>query len=122
MRWIDYRKAYGMVPHSWVIENLTMMGIVKNVVNFLGKTMKSRRVELTCGAETLGEVTIKRGTFQGDALSPLLFVIALIPLTHILRTANSGYQFRTGQTINHLPPMDDLNLYSKSERALDSLI
>ena len=51
-----------------------------------------------------------------------LFVIARIPLTHILRTANPGYEFRTGKTINHLVFMDDLKLYSKTEKALDSLI
>ena len=44
MGWIDYWKA--MVPHSWVIESLNMMGIVKNGVTFLGKTMKSWRVVL----------------------------------------------------------------------------
>ena len=54
-----------------------MMGIAKNVVKFLGKTMKSWRVELTCGSETLGEVPIKRQLFEGDALSQLLFDIAL---------------------------------------------
>ena len=31
MGWIHYWKAYDMVPHSWVIESLTMMGIAKNV-------------------------------------------------------------------------------------------
>ena len=76
-------------------------------------------MELTCGAETLGEVPIKSGIFQGDAPSPL-FIIALIPLTYILRIANPGYEFRTGETTNHLLFMDDLTLYSKSERALDS--
>ena len=55
-------------------------------------------------------------------LSPLPFVIALIPLTHILRTATPGYEFQTGETINHLLFMDDLKLYSTSEKALDSLI
>ena len=76
-------------------------------------------MELTCGAETLGEVPIKSGIFQGDAPSPL-FIIALIPLTYILRIANPGYEFRTGETTNHLLFMDDLTLYSKNERALDS--
>ena len=85
------------------------MGIAKNVVNFLGKTMKSWRVELTCGSETLGEVPIKRQLFQGDALSQLLFDIALMPLTNILRTANPEYEFQIGETINHLLFMDDLN-------------
>ena len=41
--------------------------------------MKKWKVELTCAKQELGEVNIKRGIFQGDALSPLLFVIALIP-------------------------------------------
>ena len=49
-----------------------------------------------------------------------MFVIALIPLTYILRIANPGYEFRTGETTNHLLFMDDLTLYLKSERALDS--
>ena len=52
--------------------------------------MNSWRLELTCGAETLGKVPIKRGNFQGDGISLLLFVIALTPLTHISRTANPG--------------------------------
>ena len=52
----------------WVNESLNMMGIAKNVVNFLGKTMKSEGLELTCGAQTLGEVPIKRGIFQEDVL------------------------------------------------------
>ena len=77
-----------------VIDSLNMMGIANNVVViFWGKTMKYWRVELTCGSETLGEVPIKRKVFQGDKLLPLLFVITLIPLTHILRTANPGYEF-----------------------------
>ena len=79
-------------------------------------------MEQTCGAKAFEEVPITRGIFQGDALSPLLFVIALIPLTHILRKANPGYGFRTGETINHLLFMDDLKLYSKSESVLNSLI
>ena len=99
-----------------------MMGIANNVVIFLGKTMKYWRVELTCGSETLGEVPKKRKVFQGDKLLPLLFVITLIPLTHIMRTANPGYKFQTGETINHLLFLDDIKLYSKSKKALDSLI
>ena len=34
----------------------------------------------------IGEVNINRGIFQGDSLSPLLFVISLIPLILGLET------------------------------------
>ena len=40
------------------------MGTAKNMVNFLGKTMKSWRLDLTCEAETVKELPIKRCIFQ----------------------------------------------------------
>lgn len=63
MVWIDYQKAYDKNPQPWVIENLNMMGLAKNAVKVLGKTMNSWRVELTCDAEILVEVLIKRNIF-----------------------------------------------------------
>ena len=85
--------------------------------------MKSWKTELIYGNEVLGEVKIERGIFQGDSLSPLLFVIILIPLTHILRKTSPGYEFANSkETINHLLFMDDLRLYSKTEKTLDSLV
>ena len=79
-------------------------------------------MELTCGKEVPGEVKIERGIFQGDS-SPLLFVVILIPLTHILRKAKPGYEFTNSEEkINHLLFMDDLKLYSKSDKTLDFLI
>ena len=71
----------------------------------------------------LGEVEIKQGIFQGDSLSPLVFVLALIPLSLILRKAKAAYEFSDSkEKINHLLFMDDLNLYSRSEKRLDSLV
>ena len=80
MAWIDYKKAYDMVPQSWIIKCLKMYKISHETINFTEKTMKNWRVELTAGGKSLAETNIQRGIFQGDALSPLLFIIALIPL------------------------------------------
>ena len=35
MVWIDYRKAYNMVPHSWIRKTLEMCVVAKNVRNIL---------------------------------------------------------------------------------------
>ena len=31
MAWIDYRKAYDMVPHSWIIDCLETLGINEKI-------------------------------------------------------------------------------------------
>ena len=48
-------------------------------------------VQLTSCSEVLGTVNIYRDIFQGDSLSPLLFVICTIPLTEIPRKVKMGY-------------------------------
>ena len=66
---------------------------------------------------------VRRGIFQGDSLSPLLFVIALLPLTHTLRETGMGYQQeKNGAKVNHLFFMDDLKLYGKNDKEIESLI
>ena len=37
MGWIDYRKAFDMMPHSWILECLNILGVNHTVVNFLEK-------------------------------------------------------------------------------------
>ena len=85
--------------------------------------MEKWKVMLCSGNSELGEVEIKRGIFQGASLSPLLFVLTLIPLSLILRKAKAAYEFSESKDkINHLLFMDDLKLYSQSEKGLDSLV
>ena len=47
--------------------------------------MKIWNVELIAGGKTLAGVKIQREIFQGDTLSPLQFVIAMMPLNEIFR-------------------------------------
>ena len=123
MAWIDYKKAYDKVPHSWISECLEMFGIANNVQDFLNNSMKSWKLELNASGKTLGEVDIRRGIFQGDSLSPLLFVLCMVPLTWFWRRAKSGYEWgNKGLRLNHLLFMDDLKLFSKSKNQIDSLI
>ena len=73
-----------MVPHSWIKISVEMCGVADNRSHLLSKNMKNWQTILMAGNEELARVLIQRGIFQGDTLSPLLFVIGLVPLSHTL--------------------------------------
>ena len=119
MVWIDNKKAYDMVPQSC----LKMYKIFSKVIKFIKNTMKNWRVKMTAERKSLPEVKIQGGIFQGDAQSPLLFVIAMMPLNNLLRECTGGYKLnKSPEKINHLMYMDDIKLFAKNEKELESLI
>ena len=93
MAWIDYKKAYDFVPHSWINECVEMFGIAENVRNLLKMSMEQWKLSLMSNGDDLGEVNVKRGIFLGDSLSPLLFVLSMVPLSLILRKVNAYYEW-----------------------------
>ena len=122
MSWVDYRNTYDMILHSWLKYVLAKMKVAPNIRRTLCNSMEKWSTSLESKGKCLGDVHIKRGIFQGDSLSPLVFVMALIPLTWLLRKATPGYTFKDKTKINHLLYMDDLKLYGKSRADLQSLI
>ena len=100
-----------------------MYKISHEVINFIEKTMKTWKVELTAGGRSLAEAKVQRGIFLGDAPSQLQFIIAMMPLNHILRKCAAVYKLsRSQEKINHLMYLDDIKLFAKNEKELENLI
>ena len=92
-------------------DSLKMYKISEEVINFIEKTMKDWRVELTAGRKM---VKIQKGIFKGDALSSLLFIIPMMPYNHILSKCAGGYKlYKLQKTFNHLIYMDDIKRKTK---------
>ena len=120
MVWIDYRKAYDLVPHSWVNQCMEMFGAVENL-----KSMQKWKLLLTTNGEDLGEGHVERGILQGDSLSPLLFVSSMVQLSFILKKVNIYICYKWGRKeykLNNLLFMDDLRLYDKSEEQVNTRV
>ena len=116
--WVDYKKAYDSIPHSWLIEMMKIYKIDKQTINFITKFMPSWRTKIHLphvnGCLTTEDITFLRGIFQGDTLSPLLFCLALAPIRNILKKANIGYKI--GNTkVSNLLYIDDLKCYAKDD-------
>ena len=98
---IDNKKVYDIFSQSWILHCLKMYKIPDQLVQFIEKTMQNWIVELTAGGKSLAEIKIQRGIFLEDAQSPLILVIAMVPLNHILRKCVVGYKFSKSQEKNN---------------------
>ena len=78
-----------MVSHSWIKKSLGLLGVDENIKTLLVNSMKKWRVLLCAGSSELEEIDMK----QGNSLTPLIFVLALISLSLILRKAKAAYEF-----------------------------
>ena len=105
MAWVDYKKAYDMVPHSWIIESLKMAQVAENIITFLQKSMVNWKTGcLSRRQPVLPHLRCLHGTFDQD---PTKF--------------QSWIYLRRCQ-INHLFFMDDLKVYGKNKAEIESLV
>ena len=123
--WIDYKKAFDSVPHSWILKPLEIFKVSPIIINFISESMTKWKTELylSHSGETLksSPIQINCGIFQGDSLSPLLFFLALTPPSHMLNKTEYGYNVLDG-SINHLIYMDDIKLYAKDDNQIEGLL
>ena len=124
MAYVDYRKAFDSIPHDWLIKSLQMYKIHPNIISALSSIMTCWETQIHMDKVPI-KIKIKKGIYQGDSLSPLLFCLALNPLSYLLNQTNKGYKLNPKQKesrINHLLFMDDLKLYDEDQRELKHLL
>ena len=125
--WIDYKKAFDSVPHSWILKTLEIYKVCPTITSFIAQTMTSWQTTMhlyhSQGNLTSRPLQISSGIFQGDSLSPLLFCLALAPLSAMLNMSTYGYRTGTNQEhITHLFYMDDLKTYAKDDNQQAGLL
>ena len=81
--------------------------------------MENWEVESATG-EALTEIKSQKGNFHGD--SPFLFVKAVMSLLYVLTKYSGSYKFIKLQKINSLIHMDDIKIFTKNEKDLETLI
>ena len=125
--WTDHQKAFDSVPRGWVEKSIELVGVNSKIVRFYKLFMEKWNTSLFFKKKQevmqSQPIQIRRGIFQGDSLLPLLFCIALIPLTNELNRADCGYQVHeTERKISHLLYMDDLKLLGRNKNDLKNEI
>lgn len=126
--WIDYRKAFDSVRHSWLLKVLKMHGVHEQVISLLRFLMQTWRTSLLMRAgdemKESRSIKINRGVFQGDTLSAIWFCMAINPLSALLRNTEYGYVIDKQRNIriNHSLYIDDLKLYGANFEQIRRLL
>ena len=115
--WLDYRKAFDSVSHPWLIKSLQLAKVPPILINAIEKLTRTRAANayIKTYKENLesGRIDYKCGILQGDALSVILFILQVNPVSFLLEDVE-GYQLgneEIKQNLNHLFFVDDLKLY-----------
>lgn len=83
---LDFKKAYDMVNHNYLIRVLTKLGFGSHFINQIKTIYRRRTFSLNINGTLSSPCDIKRGVFQGDPLSCFLFAISLLPLLNLLNS------------------------------------
>ncbi|CAG4958012.1 unnamed protein product [Parnassius apollo] len=121
--WIDYRKAFDSVPHTWLKRVLQLYKIDCTVGDILEQCMGQWSTILCYLGERMmaaeNHIRIRRGRLSESNL----FCLSLNPLSTLLEGSGRGFQLRKGGTkVIHLFYMDDLKLFASSRSHLMELL
>ena len=137
--WLDYKKAFDSVPHSWIIESLKQAKIPDEIIEIIKMLMCKWRTKIHLYGETdsieTSEVEYYKGIIQGDMLSLLLFIFSVNPLSFILHK-EEGYKLgketeqgehkqeteKTRTNLSHLFFVDDIKLYARTFKIMRTLL
>ncbi|KHJ96756.1 reverse transcriptase, partial [Oesophagostomum dentatum] len=124
MLWVDFSKAFDSVSHGavrWTLAQWRMPADLRRLLSTIMSKQTVRYFGFTNGKLLRSrELKVRNGLMQGDTLSPLLFCIAISPISTWLRMHVRPYRTSTGPhsdgalEINHIFYMDDLKVYTTS--------
>jgi len=114
---------FDRVPHQWLHD--MKLKAPKVICRLIKHVIPMCTTAFTVNAENDNfcfEVDLRRGIFQGDSLSPLLFCLAISPLSTLLGQTEGYHCEYLGEPLTHIFFMDDLKIYGKNSAWLDKLL
>ena len=117
--WFDYKKAFDMIAHDWLIKSLELAKIPTKLINVVKMLMQkwSVIISLNHSEGNIETDTLKylNGLLQGGCLSLILFELCINPLSHLLNDL-PGYKLgKPGErdlNLSHLFFVDDLKTFA----------
>ena len=117
----DLEDAFGSVPHSLIMESLKMNFVPQNIINYFSQLYSSCQAVVQTPSWRSDPFYFRRGVFQGDPLSPTIFLMVFNPVLLQLKNMEEkcGYKLHTENSTTctiTLPYADDFCLITTDLR------
>lgn len=117
---VDLEKAYNRLRWSFIFNKLKEMGIPSGLISIIMKCVTTVSVQIAWNGEVSKEFPISQGIWQGDPISPYLFVLCLKRLAHLINQVVANHSWRPiqlkkdGPKLSHLFFANDLTLFAEA--------
>ena len=123
----DLADAFGSVPHSLISETLKRNSLPPNIVTYFENCYSNCKAVVDTPKWRSDIFTFNRGVFQGDPLSPVIFLMVFNPVLLHLKSLEEkfGYKLHTDTAdISHitLPYADDFCLITTHKTSHQNII
>ncbi|KAG0424577.1 hypothetical protein HPB47_028203 [Ixodes persulcatus] len=104
---LDLRKAFDRVAHSAILEQMSRLNLGEKAYNYVKSFLTDRTAQIKLGDHVSNPFVMYqgRGTPQGAVLSPLLFNLAMIPISQRLEEV---------PYLKHAMYADDITLWTNA--------
>lgn len=115
---LDAEKAFDSVQLPWLFQVLDKMWFEGRLLSFLHMLFKAPTTRVLTTGALSAPISLQRGTRQGCPLSPLLFNIAMEPLSLLQQQSQKLHVIRVrAQEIRTALFADDIRLFTSSPQA-----
>jgi hypothetical protein len=123
---LDCENAFGSPDHDRLLEVLKYqdfsedaLAVIRDLYPGGAEEVQPVMVSVRTACGETERFPVRRGTIQGDTLSPLLFILCIDPLIHWLNSGEKGYKTSTsGVKISAPAFADDMALRTGGVPAL----
>lgn len=117
---VDLRKAFDTVRWDYLQQAMAGIGIPTHLQQMIWKCITTPHFSVSINGESHGFFKSQRGLWQGDQLSPYLFVLAMEGLNGIMERTAARQDFRyhwkcKTNGITHVSFADDLMMFCHAD-------
>ena len=94
MIFLDLRNAFGSVSHQLIFDMLTAVRVPSSYLQYIQSFYSHLSVTIMSKSWETDPIPFRRGVFQGDTLSPIVFLLVFNPILQLAESLNQSYGYK----------------------------